>query len=911
MAKTLGLDLGTNSIGWAVVEKENIFSEKNGEIQRDEKFTLFDKGVHIFQEGIKYEKGNEKSRAAERTKFRSARRLKFRRKLRKYETLKVLIHNKMCPLQLNELENWRMFKNSETGKYESFKNYPKNKEFIGWLRTDEERKYNPYYLRDLASRKIVSKLEMGRAFYHIAQRRGFLSNRLVNTDEGLIEQHEHFIKDIIKDANSKSKLNTDLNEYFKALDIIGKNNKELEPEEQKLKKLYNAFLKIFEVSESTIQKTKDDLIIRLERKENLGVVNKDIFDLSEKIKENGCITLGQYFYKLYESDRNNPNFKIRKHYTARIKHYLHEFDIICRKQKLNGIDLTEKDYGKRYSGVVKELYRAIFFQRPLKSQKGLVGKCSLEKNKTRCPISHPNFEEYRMLCFINNIKIKTPEDKKLSPLTTKEKEKIKPKFYRKSKEYFDFVDLKKTLGISSYFNFKDNTTVSSCPTSAALKNIFGDNWQDKLFNNYSDKVIRYKDKTKTKIIKEEIKSRNDVINDIWHVLFSFDSIEKLKIFALEKLNLDEETAIKFSQIKLKKEYASLSLKAINKIIPYLKQGLIYSHAVFMANIKNVVDENIWAKQENKDFIINGIADLIANHQIENRIYNVVNGLIKKCIDCDYYYSKEAIHLYTKDIEKNVKEIFGKNAWERKENKQKILSDTIRLFEQQFKKNSGKGKFITIKTINEKVNDFILGDNGNGEVFCTDTQRMQKLFHPSDIEIFKRPKRTNQGKLLLGSPAVSSIKNPMAMRTLHQLKKLINTLINNEIIDENTTIRIELARGLNDANRRKAIQRWQEERKEERYKYKIEIVELYKSEYNKKIEPTEDDILRYQLWKEQKHKEIYEATGNNIGICDIVGSDPKYDIEHTIPRSISNDNSQMNKTLCSKIFNRDTKKKNPF
>jgi CRISPR-associated endonuclease Csn1 len=84
MAKILGLDLGTNSIGWAIVDKEVA------------NFTLVDKGVRIFSEGVKSEKGIESSRAAERTGYRSARKIKYRRKLRKYETLKVL--SKSCGL---------------------------------------------------------------------------------------------------------------------------------------------------------------------------------------------------------------------------------------------------------------------------------------------------------------------------------------------------------------------------------------------------------------------------------------------------------------------------------------------------------------------------------------------------------------------------------------------------------------------------------------------------------------------------------------------------------------------------------------------------------------------------------------------------------------------------------------------
>lgn len=44
MTKILGIDTGTNSLGWAIVEK-----------QADE-YHLLDKGVNIFQEGVKMEK---------------------------------------------------------------------------------------------------------------------------------------------------------------------------------------------------------------------------------------------------------------------------------------------------------------------------------------------------------------------------------------------------------------------------------------------------------------------------------------------------------------------------------------------------------------------------------------------------------------------------------------------------------------------------------------------------------------------------------------------------------------------------------------------------------------------------------------------------------------------------------------
>ena len=42
MARILGLDLGTNSLGWAITE------------QTDDGCRLLDKGVDIFQEGVNY-----------------------------------------------------------------------------------------------------------------------------------------------------------------------------------------------------------------------------------------------------------------------------------------------------------------------------------------------------------------------------------------------------------------------------------------------------------------------------------------------------------------------------------------------------------------------------------------------------------------------------------------------------------------------------------------------------------------------------------------------------------------------------------------------------------------------------------------------------------------------------------------
>jgi CRISPR-associated endonuclease Csn1 len=884
MAKTLGLDLGTNSIGWAVVdtEKENNLIE--------------DKGVVIFSEGVKNEKGTEKSRAAERTSYRSARRLKFRRKIRKYQTLLVLARNGMCPLMIEEVKVWRK---------SGFKKYPDNEDFLKWLRTDEEKQINPYYFRDKASREKISKFELGRAFYHMAQRRGFLSNRLDQSDKGAIEKHQPELELIINNASSIPEIEQEIKEHFIPLDIIKKNSKDLNAGEKDLKKLYNKFGQIIK-GKSDIKAVKEELLERLYKKENLGAVKQGISDLDEKIKNAKCKTLGQYFWKIYQQNRGLKENKIRTKYTAREEHYLAEFEIICQTQGLESIDTTKKDPSLRYSGFTKDLYRAIFYQHPLRSQKGLVGKCTLEPTKARCPASRPEYEEYRMYQFISNIKIKTADDENMRFLTKEERNKIIPKFQRKSKSTFEFIDLKKVLGEQHQYNYKNNATVSGCPTIASLISVFGDDWKEK---TYTYETINK---------KGEVVQRTADYTDIWHVLQTFTSNDKLEEYAIQKLNLDKATAEKFSKINLKQDYASLSLNAINKISPFLKEGLIYSHAVFMANMKNVVDTERWKNKDDRELIENEIKNIIDNHREENKIQFVINSLLKNCIDEGFHYSKEAENGFRDDLHKQFESEFGKKTWNEKEDKEQILSQAF----DEFLKHLKSGEFVTIKRIDEKVIDF-LADNDL-------LKDANKLYHPSDIEKFVtetiKDKEGNEF-IGLGSPITGSIKNPMAMRALHQLRKLVNTLIKDGVIDERTKINIELARELNDANKRKAILKWQKDREELHQIYADKIKELYKKDFA----PTEndiekfqmaleqredgvivgkDEILKYTLWEEQKHICLY--TGKTIGLADFLGSNPKYDIEHTIPRSTSLDNSQMNKTLCDNKFNREVKKdRTPF
>lgn len=154
--KTLGIDLGTNSLGWAIIDAA-----------KPAESAITDAGVVIFEEGIKREKGNDslQTPAAERRAHRMARRIKFRRRMRKLKILGVLIANGMCPLTVDELKRWK--------KDNAFP--LDNRPFLDWLKSTSAD--NPYADRAAAAARKVAPEMVGRAIYHLAQRRGFRSSR--------------------------------------------------------------------------------------------------------------------------------------------------------------------------------------------------------------------------------------------------------------------------------------------------------------------------------------------------------------------------------------------------------------------------------------------------------------------------------------------------------------------------------------------------------------------------------------------------------------------------------------------------------------------------------------------------------------------------------------------------------------
>ena len=528
MAKILGLDLGTNSIGWALID--DVHGKILGVGSR-----IFPMGVENLGEG----EGREMSKNAGRTGARGVRRQFFRRRLRKKILLKSLSENNMCPMSTNDFEDWK-----------KTKEFPSEKLAI-WFAL------NPYELRQKGLNKKLSLDEIGRIFYHLIQRRGFLSNsRKGGSDDGTI---------------------------FKG---------------------------------------------------NLKEGKIGIIETQESIQDK---TLGSYLFEIYPKE-NQPYQdgleRIRNRYTTR-KMYVDEFEILWNKQSqfhaaLND-DLKQLFGGRKLDGYKED--GILFHQRPLRSQKHLVGNCSFEPTKTKCPISAILFEQFRVWQWANTVECNG------NKISQEEKEKIALELmsFPLKKEKIDFSKLKKVINKESgefKFNYKDNDQIVGAYTISNLSNkkYFGSKWF-----GFSEK-------------EQE---------DIWHVLYFFDSKSNLKEYAIKNWNFTEEQADSISKFNVKDGYSSLSRKAISNILPFLKQGYTYDVAVVMGGIKNSFGDK-WQNDtsENNYEQRNLIDDTekIVRSKITGGFIDTIKDELKKRFN---FSEKQLLKLYHHSASIDVTELLDK------------------------------------------------------------------------------------------------------------------------------------------------------------------------------------------------------------------------------------------------------------
>ena len=166
MAYILGLDLGARSLGWAAV----VMEENAGR--------FLGAGVRIFEAGVagSLEAGREESRSAQRRVARLARRQTRRRRQRARMLYRTLAGAGLLPAI-----------SPAPGRPEACEILAALNLLDGELRAKFASSPNvhqlPYLLRARALDHRLEPYELGRAIYHLGQRRGFVSNRKAKAKE--------------------------------------------------------------------------------------------------------------------------------------------------------------------------------------------------------------------------------------------------------------------------------------------------------------------------------------------------------------------------------------------------------------------------------------------------------------------------------------------------------------------------------------------------------------------------------------------------------------------------------------------------------------------------------------------------------------------------------------------------------
>lgn len=151
--------------------------------------------------------------------------------------------------------------------------------------------------------------------------------------------------------------------------------------------------------------------------------------------------------------------------------------------------------------------------------------------------------------------------------------------------------------------------------------------------------------------------------------------------------------------------------------------------------------------------------------------------------------------------------------------------------------------------------------------------------------------------------LSSINNPIARKALGEALKQVRAIVREYGVPG--AIHVELAREVGKSKEeREEITRGIERRNKAKDRLREEFTAATGRE-----SATAEDLLRYELWKEQNSKCIY--SGDHIPIDWVAGNQNLAEVDHILPWSRSGDDSFINKTLCTAKANREKKGRTPF
>jgi CRISPR-associated endonuclease Csn1 len=883
MKKILGLDLGTNSIGWALIERND---EKAGRIIKAGSRIL-----PMSQDILgKFDSGQSISQTAERTRFRGIRRLRERHLLRRerlHRVLKILgflpLHYEKyidfdkhygqfipdtepkLPYQFNiEINKAEfIFKDSfEEMVLEFAQHQPKVLEGGKKIPYD----WTIYYLRKKALTRKIEKEELAWLLLNFNQKRGYYQLRGEEDEESSnksVEFYSLLVTDVIPTDDKKNKDETWYNVHLENGWIYRRTSKTHLDWTGKIKE----FIVTSELNDDGTVKTdkegKEKRSFRAPAEDDWTLLKKKTeYDIDKSHK-----TVGTY---IYDSLLQNPDQKIKGKLVRVIerKFYKAELEAILNTQKEFHSKLKDEAL---YLSCLEELYEnneahrksigqkdfthlflndIIFYQRPLKSKKSLISNCKFESRtfikdgkkeieSLKCiPKSHPLFQEFRLWQFIQNLKIYQKEKEADGKLRTDVD--VTNEFLKSTEDWitlFEWLNNRKEVDQKAFLKY---------PQFGLKKNVEQYRW-----NYVEDKIYpcnETRSQINLKLGKVENLPSTFLIDEneeaLWHILYSVEDkndIQKaLKTFASKK-NLSDDFVEQFKKFPpFKKEYGSYSAKAIKKLLPLMRIGKYWNEG----NIDSKTKERI-------EKIINGEYDETIRNRVREKAINLTS--IDKFIGLPHWLVSYIV--------------YNRHSEDGEALKWKTAND-IKLLQQHSLRNP-----IVEQVINETLHVVrdIWKQHGNGE---------ENFFSEIHIELGRE------------------MKNPADKR-----KQMTSQISENE----NTNLRIKalLMELLNagDVDNVRPYSPMQQE-----------ILKIYEEgvlngeenipedilKITKQAQPTSTELTRYKLWIQQKYRSPY--TGEVIPLNKLFTR--AYDIEHIIPQSRYFDDSLSNKVICEVEVNKD-------
>jgi CRISPR-associated endonuclease Csn1 len=282
-----------------------------------------------------------------------------------------------------------------------------------------------------------------------------------------------------------------------------------------------------------------------------GELKKAIEGLAASIQVSGSRTLGEYLHGLNSHDARRRTNKLSRE-------MIHsEFDTLWTVQQEHLPDLLTDSLRKRIDKV-------IFYQRPLRMQKHLIGYCEilghkhLKNRRRRAPKALLVSQRFRILQDLNNLRIILPDGRNI-PLDAAEREKLLDALDRvttKDKK-LTFDQMRKLLKLdpsTCRFNLENENRkgLLGNETAHTLRRVFGKRW-DNLSAPDKDKVV---DDCRS-IVEDETLIRRGVT--AW--------------------KLSQADAEKLAKVSLVEGFSSLSRTALLLLVPELEAGASYAEAV--------------------------------------------------------------------------------------------------------------------------------------------------------------------------------------------------------------------------------------------------------------------------------------------------------------------------------------------